>query len=140
MHVIQTPSVSSNMTCRTGMYKWPTIIAALASMTSFTCLIAVWRGNTKFAQALHVFPAGFSTGVAHSAVFIGLIASVAESDHIAIAGSGLYLSGNLGAVAGSTGSSAVFQLLLERGLREAVAGLPDGQEVRVICCLSRRTY
>ena len=73
-------------------------------------------------------PAGFGTGMAHSAVFIGLTSAVAE-DEVAIAGSGLYLSGNVGAAAGVSGAAATFQIALQMGLRYALEGRGDSSEV-----------
>jgi hypothetical protein len=75
-----------------------------------------------------IFPGGFATGIAHSAVFIGLTSSVAVGE-VAIAGSGLYLSGNVGGLVGSAGSSLVFQLALQKNIWKAVESLPNGKEV-----------
>jgi hypothetical protein len=113
---------------RTGRYKWPTVISGLASGTAFTTLLLFWWGRTTILQSFLIFPAGFATGVAHSAVFIGLTSGVKE-DEVAIAGTGLYLSGSVGAVVGSSTSSALFQFALESGLKKAVYGLPHEREV-----------
>lgn len=116
------------MQIRTGRFKLPTILASICSAIAFTLLLTLWRGNTAFAGSLAIFPGGFATGVAHSAVFIGLTSGVAEEE-VAIAGSGLYLSGSVGAVAGVSGASAVFQIALKRALRKALRGIHDGENV-----------
>jgi hypothetical protein len=75
-----------------------------------------------------ISPAGFAVGMAHSAIFVGLTSAVAE-DEVAIAGSGLYLSGNLGGVTGVSGAAAAFQIALQLGLKRALAGRGDASEV-----------
>lgn len=118
------------MKYRNGRYKMPTVLAAISAAVCFTSLLLAWRGeDTSVWGSLLVFPGGFATGIAHSAIFIGLTSGVAE-DEVAMAGSGLYLSMSVGSVVGSTGTATLFQVLLERGLYEVVKGLPDGSEVR----------
>src|ERR1700753_2250582 len=97
-------------------------------MLCFTLLFTTWRGHTPVWQALFVFFGGFATGIAGSAVFVDLAASVEESE-MAIASSGLYLSSNIGAVAGVTAASAVFSNSLKSKLEELLANLPHGHEV-----------
>lgn len=109
---------------KTGRYKLPTILAALSSMACFTLILIVWRGNTSLLGSLLILPAGAATGAAHSSVFIGLTSGVDESE-IAIAGSGLYLAGNVGAVVGGAGSSAAYQIALRLGLEETFRGWGD---------------
>ena len=60
----------------------------------------------------------------HSAVFVGLTSAVAE-DEVAIAGSGLYLSGNVGGVTGVSGAAAAFQIVLQISLTHALEGRND---------------
>jgi len=64
----------------------------------------------------------------HSAVFIGLTSAVAE-DEVAIAGSGLYLSGNIGGVSGVSGAAAAFQITLQLGLKQALEGTSGSAKV-----------
>ena len=78
-----------------------------------------------------ILPGGFAVGVAHSAVFIGLTSGVAD-DGVAIAGSGLYLSGNVGGVSGVSGAAAIFQLALHSGLKRALQHRTDAPEVRIL--------
>lgn len=89
----------------------------------------LWKGQTDLFRALFIFPVGFATGVAHSATFIGLSQGV-DSEDIAIAGSGLYLSSNIGMVAGVSVGNAVYQLGLSRGLESALQELPNRETVR----------
>lgn len=72
---------------------------------------------------------GLATGVAHSAIFIGLSAGV-DSEDIAIAGSGLYLSSNVGMVAGVSLGNVVYQVSLRRGLQSALQEIPNRDTVR----------
>lgn len=106
-------------------------------MLTFTMLLLVWNGNTNIWQSFLIFPGGLATGIVHSAVFIGLTSGVPE-ELIAIAGSGLYTSGNIGAVAGVSGADAVFQYCLLSGLKHALARSPNSPEVRCTQCSSRR--
>ncbi|OAL50141.1 MFS general substrate transporter [Pyrenochaeta sp. DS3sAY3a] len=113
---------------RTGSYKIPTILASTSAAFSFTLLILFWHGHTSIAGSFLITPAGFATGVAHSAVFIGLTSGVSENN-VAIAGSGLYLSGNIGGVTGVSAAAAAFQITLRSGLKEALAGREDSESI-----------
>lgn len=110
-------------------YKMPQIVGSLFSVAAFASLVVVWRGNTGFFASLLILPVGLATGVAHSATFIGLGAGVDDAD-IAIAGSGLYLSSNVGSVAGVSVGNALFQSTLRHGLGQALKDIPKGREVR----------
>ena len=113
--------------CRTGRYKLPTIMASCCSIVAFTGLALLWRGETGFWGSLLILPAGFATGIAHSALFIGLASGVGEDD-IAIAGSGLYLSANVGSVAGVSVGNAVYQASLRHGLMKVLDGWSGREE------------
>lgn len=119
----------ADMQPRTRRYKLPLILGSLCSFCGFLSLMLVWKGQTDFFVAMLIFPVGFATGVAHSANFIGLSQGV-DSEDIAIAGSGLYLSSNVGMVAGVSLGNAVYQLSLSRGLWSALQELPDRDTVR----------
>src|ERR1700742_3304823 len=84
---------------RTGHYKRPITLSSLSAMLCFTLLIITWNGKTQTWQAFFVFFGGFAMGTMNSAIFVDLAASVDDSE-IAIASSGLYLSSNVGSVAG----------------------------------------
>lgn len=98
------------------------------SAIAYTLLIVRWRGHTKIWESLYVFPGGLGTGIAYSAVFIALAASVTE-DEMAIAGTGLYTSGGIGSVIGISLSGAVFQWWTKKGLENALNGVENGLEV-----------
>lgn len=115
---------------RHGRYKVLTLIASVSSGVAFTLLLIFWRGHNSVWQSVFVFPAGFGTGVAHSTTFVALAVGTSDEDQ-AIASSGLYLSGSVGAVAGLSFASAVFQGSLRSALNKVliVGGIPGGQEV-----------
>ncbi|OQU94377.1 hypothetical protein CLAIMM_00738 [Cladophialophora immunda] len=113
---------------RSRRYKMPQIIGSFFSMAAFAALVLVWRGNTTFLESLLIFPVGLATGVAHGAIFIGLGAGVGEAD-IAIAGSGLYLSSNIGSVAGVSLGNAIYQSTLRLGLNKALQDFPSKEQI-----------
>jgi predicted MFS family arabinose efflux permease len=100
----------------------------MSAMLCFTLLLTTWHGHTPVWQALFVFFGGFGTGIAGSAVFVDLAASVNDSE-MAIASSGLYLSSNIGVVAGVTSASAVFSGSLKLKLDESLENWPHGHKV-----------
>jgi hypothetical protein len=93
--------------------------------------LVFWRGHTSVWQSLFVFPGGFATGVAQSAVFVALAASVDTRD-MAVASSGFYLAGSIGSVAGIASASAIFTARLRAELPRALSRIdvPNRQEVR----------
>ncbi|KAF9885035.1 hypothetical protein FE257_000766 [Aspergillus nanangensis] len=113
---------------RHGVYKLPIVLSSISSGVCFVLLMVWWHGNTPAWQSLFVFPGGLATGMAHSALFVAVAAGVGE-EQMAIAGSGLYLSGSIGGVAGLSVASAVFQSQLRGNLQKAVEDIPDGQEI-----------
>ncbi|RSL63300.1 hypothetical protein CEP53_004481 [Fusarium sp. AF-6] len=115
---------------RYGRYKLPTVFAALSSAFCFTLLLIFWHGHTSVLQSLFVSPGGFATGIAHSTTFVALAAGVGEQD-TAVASSGLYLSGSVGAVAGLCSASAAFQSALRSALNEALnrGDVDNGPEI-----------
>lgn len=111
-----------------GRTKWILIGSAISAGICFTLLLLFWRGNTPIWQSLFVFPGGFATAVAHSVAFVAVAVRV-EDDEMAIAASGLYLAGSVGAVAGLSAASAFFQTCLRSSLKASLSGYPDGAEV-----------
>ena len=116
---------------RTGLYKIPTIASAFSNILCFTLLRILWNGSTPSWQSLFVFFGGLATGISHSSVFVGLTSSVKE-EHVSMAGSGLYLSGNIGAVFGSSISSAVYEASLRPELEKVLEGSPHMEKVIII--------
>lgn len=122
---------------RTGRYKLPTVLSTLSAMLCFTLLIILWRpapssSSSHFATStpasLVIFFGGLGAGMAQSAVFVGLTAGI-EKSNIAIAASGLYLSSNVGAVAGVSAAGAIFQNALRSRLESALSRESDGSEI-----------
>ncbi|OJD11895.1 hypothetical protein AJ78_07425 [Emergomyces pasteurianus Ep9510] len=109
-------------------YKLPIITSSVASIVGFASLLLLWRGSDNLWQTLLVFPSGLATGIAHSAAFVALTASVEDSE-IAIACSGLYLSANVGAVIGLSASNALYQGKLQSGMYEALKDIEGGKKI-----------
>ena len=87
------------------------------------CLL-VWQGGSKinFAESLIIFPGGFSVGLVSSTTFVALAAGVAHEE-VAIAGSGMYTFANIGAIAGVSAGSAIYQSALYAGLKNALVNV-----------------
>ena len=100
---------------KTGDYKAPTVLSPALAILCMTLILLRWNEHTSVAESLYTFFGGFGTGMASSSAFVGLVAGVKESE-IAIAGSGMYLCFNFGAIAGVSAGSAVYQNTLESGL------------------------
>ncbi|KAL2061394.1 hypothetical protein VTL71DRAFT_7667 [Oculimacula yallundae] len=114
---------------RTGRYKSLSLLAALSSASSYLLLILRWKGNdTNWLESLDIVPGGFGTGVAFSATFIALTASVERGD-MAVAMSGLYLCSGLGFVLGVAGASAVQIVTLKDLLVKALDGVDGSREM-----------
>lgn len=114
---------------RTELYKVPTSLAPLFSLLAMTLCYFTWQGHTTILESLAIFPGGFAAGMISSSCFVGLAAGVPERD-VAIATSGMYLFFNIGAIAGSSVGSAVYQNSLIAGLKKALDGVGNGNEVR----------
>lgn len=116
---------------RTGRYKYLITMASVCSLIAFALMIGLWRGKTDVGKSLVVFPGGFATGIAYTSVFVALTSGVSEAE-IPIAASGLYLSGNVGCVAGISASDAVYQATLQRGLMQVLNDRNDRDSVKRI--------
>ncbi|KAI4732135.1 MFS general substrate transporter [Aureobasidium sp. EXF-10728] len=113
---------------RTGRYKPPTVLASLSAMLCFSLLLIFWRGHTSTAASLVIFFGGCASGMANSAVFVGLTAGV-EKEQVAIATTGLYLSANISVVAGVSAASAIFQSALRANLHRILGRVVGGDEI-----------
>ncbi|KAF4458698.1 multidrug resistance [Fusarium albosuccineum] len=100
---------------RTGRYKALIIFAAISSITSYTLMLLRWHGQTNWAESIYVFPGGLGTGIAHSAAFIALQASIDPKDKAAAA-SGLFMTITLGAIVGMAATSATIQGVLRHDI------------------------
>lgn len=112
---------------KTGLFKWPTVLAPVLSVCCML-LCLTWDINTTIFQSLFIFPGGFATGMISSSAFVGMAAAVAPED-VAIAGSGMYLFFNVGAIAGASSGAAVYQTALKSNLRDALRNIEDGDQV-----------
>lgn len=112
---------------RSGRYKALTIFAVTASSFSYLLLLLRWHGNTNFWESLYIFPSGFGTGIAQSAVFISLQA-VVDVAHIAPAVSFMYLSTTVASTAGLCVSGAVEGAAVRRILHNKLVDLGFGAE------------
>lgn len=110
---------------RKGRYKLPTIIAAIIAGLCHTLTSIRWTGNTNLLEALYIFPGGLGTGISHSSTFVAITAGTTDEE-LAIAGSGLYLCGNLGSLLGVTFGSSVMREVMERVAAMKLKSEPDG--------------
>jgi hypothetical protein len=94
-------------------------------------LILEWHGQTSLAELMYIIPGGFGTGVSQSTTFIQLTAGVEASD-IAVAGTSLYLSQNIGMVAGLSTMTAVLQGTLRPALARGLRGVPHKRKVTLL--------
>ena len=108
---------------RSGRYKALIIIAVTMSSFSYLLLMLRWHGNTNIWESLYIFPSGFGTGIAQSAVFISLQAVIQDPSHLAPAISFMYLSSTLAVTLGLPLGNAVMQTVLRRTLRARLLGL-----------------
>ncbi|KAH7258700.1 major facilitator superfamily domain-containing protein [Fusarium solani] len=93
---------------RTGRYKALLVFAAISSITGYTLMLLRWHGHTSWAESLYVFPGGLGNGIAFSAGFISLQASIDPKDKAAAA-AGLFMTTTLGTIIGMAGTSAIIQ-------------------------------
>ena len=113
---------------RTGRYKWPTVFAPILSVGCLVLCLLTWNGDTSIPQALFILPGGFATGMISSSAFVGMAAGVSAED-IAIAGSGMYVFFNIGAISGASAGGAVYQTGLKAGLEDALHDVKGGEKV-----------
>ncbi|KAI7085638.1 MFS general substrate transporter [Hortaea werneckii] len=113
---------------RTGLFKVPTVVAPMLTMACMVLCFFTWHEGISSWRAIFSLPGGFATAMVSSSTFVGAAAGV-EHDDVAVAASTMYLLMNLGAVAGISVGSAVFEDTLRSGLTKAVQGRDDGQKI-----------
>ena len=113
---------------RTGHYKAATILAPVLSICCMALLLLTWNGTTSVLESTFILPGGFAMGIVSSSAFVGATAAVTEDD-MAVAGSGMYLFFNIGAIAGASAGGAVYQAALRPGLKQALDGIANQKEV-----------
>ncbi|SCO87833.1 related to multidrug resistance protein [Fusarium oxysporum] len=111
---------------RTGRYKALIIFSAVSSITSYTLMLLRWHGQTNWLESLYVFPGGLGMGIAQSAAFIALQASIDPKDKAA-ASSGIFLAVTLGSVVGMAGTSATIQGLLRHDIQQNLSDIGKSQ-------------
>lgn len=84
---------------RTGRYKPILLFGNLASSFSYLLLFFTWHGDTTTWEALYIAPSGFGTGIAQTAVFTSIQASIGKKQR-APALAGMYLTMQLGLILG----------------------------------------
>ncbi|GME41828.1 Multidrug resistance protein [Neofusicoccum parvum] len=82
-----------------GRYKIQITLGTAFTSICYVLMLLRWNGHTNFWESLYIIPGGFGTGVAASALFIAMTASVAPS-MVAIAASSMYLSATVGSLVG----------------------------------------
>ncbi|PNP79470.1 hypothetical protein FNYG_07086 [Fusarium nygamai] len=112
---------------RTGRYKALIIFSAISSITSYALMLLRWHGQTNWLESLYVFPGGLGMGIAQSAAFIALQASIDPKDKAA-ASSGIFLAVTLGSVVGMAGTSAAIQGLLRHDIQQNLNDLGKPQQ------------
>ncbi|KAL1889158.1 hypothetical protein Sste5346_009107 [Sporothrix stenoceras] len=115
---------------RTGRYRAAAVVSGLFGVVGYGIMIWRWVAGPAFypvADDLWIFFAGAATGTAHSAAFMALAAGLSaqqadiggeDNASVAIASSGIYLSGNVGGMVGLSLSSALLQNVLASKLRQ----------------------
>ncbi|KAM0545589.1 hypothetical protein ACHAPJ_011289 [Fusarium lateritium] len=111
---------------RTGRYKALIVFASVSSITSYALMLLRWHGQTNWLESLYVFPGGLGMGIAQSAAFIALQASIDPKDKAAAA-SGIFLSVTLGAVVGMASTSATIQGFLRHDVQQNLTQLGMSQ-------------
>ncbi|KAG9498419.1 hypothetical protein J7337_009224 [Fusarium musae] len=111
---------------RTGRYRALIIFSAISSITSYALMLLRWHGETNWLESLYVFPGGLGMGIAQSAAFIALQASINPKDKAA-ASSGIFLAVTLGSVVGMAGTSAAIQGFLRHDIQQNLGDLGKSQ-------------
>ena len=116
---------------KTGQYKAPAVLAPVLSAFCMCLCLFLWNGNTSVAESVYIFPGGFAMGMVTSAAFVGITAAVQPAD-VAIAGNGMWLMLNIGAIAGASSGAAAYQGTLRSGLQKALKNVRHSKEVRMV--------
>ena len=114
---------------KTGRYKFLTTFASVFASIGYTLLVIRWHGSTNFAELLYIVPGGFGAGTIQQTTFIHLAASLDQSE-IAIAGTSLFLSVNLGVLVGVSLSTSLVHAKLRFNLENDLVGVSNKAEVR----------
>lgn len=119
---------------RTGRYKPVLLFGTLASSFSYWLLFLTWHGNTTPSEALYIFPSGFGTGIAQTAVFTSIQASIDKKQR-APALAGMYLMLQLGLIVGLAAVSATVMETVRWRLDILLGGLGLDASTRYEVCV-----
>ncbi|KAL1897582.1 hypothetical protein Sste5346_003887 [Sporothrix stenoceras] len=106
-------------------YQRPTVVGTIVAGLCHLLTTIRWTGHTSWPESLYIFPGGMGTGIIHASTFMAITASTSDEE-LAIAGGGLFLSGNFGSLLGVTLASSVIHAVTSR---VATANLPDRPDV-----------
>lgn len=124
--------IAGNFIRRTGGYKVVILASSAVASIGYALLVIRWRGNTNWWESLYIAMGGFGSGMAASAVFVGL-AAVVEPAHKAVVTSGLQLAIPIGMLLGVSAGSAVMleviQWVLDKRLLEAGLSFDSRKEI-----------
>ncbi|CAK7212285.1 hypothetical protein SBRCBS47491_001411 [Sporothrix bragantina] len=109
---------------RAARYKLPTIVGTQVASFCHMMTSLRWTGNTSWLEALYIFPGGLGTGIIHASTFMAITASTSEEE-LAIAGGGLFLSGNFGSLLGVTLASSVIHAVTSSVANQRLPDRPD---------------
>ncbi|KAK3321999.1 major facilitator superfamily domain-containing protein [Apodospora peruviana] len=117
--------ISGLLIKRSGRYKTLVVFAVICSSISYLLLMLRWHGNTNWWESLYIFPSGFGTGIAQSAVFISLQV-VVDPAHMAPAISFMYLTTTVWLTIGLPVSNSIMQTALRWTLQSRLLALGFG--------------
>ena len=96
----------------------------ISSALGYALLIIFWKGKTPAWESLYIGPGGFGTGIVQGTTFVAIAAGVNESQ-MAIASTGLYLSGGIGMLIGTSLASNILLSTLRPELERGLEGYGD---------------
>ncbi|KAF3016166.1 hypothetical protein E8E14_009600 [Neopestalotiopsis sp. 37M] len=112
---------------KTGRYKALIMFATAAGMLCYLLLILRWQGHTNWAESMYIIPGGLGTGMAQTAVFVALQASISPRDRSS-ATSALFLIGPMATTMVMAVGSALIVAGLRRGLLVRLTALGLGAD------------
>jgi hypothetical protein len=110
---------------RAARYQRPTVVGTIIAGLCHVLTTIRWTGHTSWPESLYIILGGVGTGIIHASTFVAITASTSDEE-LAIAGGGLFLSGNFGSLLGVTLASSVIHAVTSR---VASRNLPDHPDV-----------
>lgn len=114
----------------TRTHKPVTLFGPLMGILAMVLCLTIWtgKGRVSFWESLIILPGGVGNGCVASSAFIAMTAGIASSE-IPIAAGGMFLFFNIGAIAGVSVGSAIYQSALVSALRTTFADYPGGKSI-----------